>query len=825
MIRLAYDGSFDIATGRKRTETKWKNSQMLWSAFCERISQTHRTHETYKEYVAATKERQSEIKDVGGFVGGLLASGRRNARSVVHRQLLTLDIDYGTADSWQQFTILNDCAAAIYSTHKHSPGTVRLRLIIPLSRPVLADEYTAIGRRVAGDLGIELFDHTTFEAHRLMYWPSTSKDGEYVFEYQDGEWLDVDATLARYTDWHDTSEWPISERYNKLIDRAIKKQGDPLEKPGFIGAFCRVYPVDEVIEKYLADEYTPTSIDNRYTYAGGSTAGGLIIYDNKFAYSHHATDPISGKLCNAFDLVRLHKFGLKDEDAKEGTPSVKLPSYLAMLEFCQSDDTVRTLLGTEKLQELRDDFTGHVDSQRVTDGMSVDATGEVVDVNDVASLDWIGLLELDKQKGLPLSTIANVAIILENDPLLKGRFKYDRFRGRKIVVKSLPWRKVTKPCAFSDEDSHNIIKYMEEFYKIKSRQDIKDAVETHFYANSVHPVREYLDRCALVGWDGVKRVDQLFIDYMGADDSDYMRAVTRKTLVAAVARIMQPGCKFDYMTVLIGAQGLGKSTLIAKLGSQWFSDSFSLAMLHNGKEAVEQIQGYWIIEVAELTGMKRADIDSIKHFFRKQFDNFRGAYKENTVDVLRQCIFIGSTNVDDFLRDPTGNRGFWPVQCFDNDIRKSVWNDLTSAVVTQLWAEAIELYNSGEPLHLTPELEAQARLVQAAHTEEDSRASLIYRYLNTLLPDNWDDLDLWARKSFLRGDQEGALHGTVKRERVCAMEVWCECLEANAKDLDNMKARELNNVLKNMQGWTRHKSKMRFKIYGAQHGYIRSESE
>ena len=289
-IQLQHDGRIDIATGRNRKEANWKNREALWSELVNKLSVTHRTAETYNEYISSKKPRQDEIKDIGGFVGGLLVGGRRKQGSVGHRQLITLDVDFATQGMWDVFTLLYPNAAAMYSTHKHKPENPRLRLILPLDRPVMADEYVAISRRIAGSLGIDNFDHTTFEPARLMYWPSTAKDAEYLFEYQDGPWLSADEVLATYHDWRDSSEWPVSERYNTIINAAIKKQGDPLEKPGIIGAWCRTYSIEEVIEKYLADVYLPCDVPGRYTYKEGSTSAGLVIYEDRYTYSHHGTD-------------------------------------------------------------------------------------------------------------------------------------------------------------------------------------------------------------------------------------------------------------------------------------------------------------------------------------------------------------------------------------------------------------------------------------------------------------------------------------------------------------------------------------------------------
>ena len=158
-------------------------------------------------------------------------------------------------DIVEQLEMLFPFYCLIYSTHKASPEKPRLRLIVPLTREVTGDEYMAVARKVAEDIGIELFDDTTYEPSRLMYWPSTSCDGVFLFREIKGEFLDPDNVLARYTDWHNTAEWPVSKRQEKVVAREVKRQADPLTKSGLVGAFCRTYSVQDAIEKFLPDVY------------------------------------------------------------------------------------------------------------------------------------------------------------------------------------------------------------------------------------------------------------------------------------------------------------------------------------------------------------------------------------------------------------------------------------------------------------------------------------------------------------------------------------------------------------------------------------------
>lgn len=789
---MKHNGHIIIATGRSRKELQWKNKDMQWSDLVAKLSTTHRTHETYKEYLSAKPGVQDDIKDVGGFVGGHLAGGKRRKGSVLARQLLTLDMDFAPADFWAEFTLLYHQAACIYSTHKHCPDKPRLRLVMPLDRECTPDECEAIGRRIAGTLGIEYFDPTTFQAERLMYWPSTSKDAEFVFEVQDGPWLCADETLASYRDWKDVSEWAVSAKVDKLVQRELVKQGDPLEKNGLVGAFCRSYTIHEAIEKFLPEVYEPCMQEGRYTYTGGSTAAGVIVYDDKYAYSHHATDPAGGKLCNAFDLVRLHLFALKDDNAKEGTPSNKLPSYSAMSDMAMKDARVKQQFGEDRLSAAAADF-GDVDLTKT-------------------NTDWLKELDYDK-KGAPLSTIDNLVKILENDHLLSGSLAFDQFEQRPVFLRSLPWRKVTGADRYlTDRDADNMEHYIEHSYGISTGK-IDKALSVIYERHKFHPVRDYLDT---LQWDGTERLDTLFILYMGADDTPYVRAVTRKTLVAAVARVMQPGIKFDNMTVFVGQQGIGKSSLIALLGRKWYSDSFTTMQ---GKEAYEQLQGVWIVEVAELSGMKKQEVETVKHYISKREDRYRVAYGKRVENFPRQCVFFGSTNKTDFLRDPTGNRRFWPIRTGTPE--RSVFKDLTKQEVDQIWAEAVLLYEQGEPLYLPKELETEAQRVQEQHSERDDRAGIIERYLEKLLPTDWDDRDMYKRREYYQSDDELGAAGTIKRTKVCAAEIWVEAFGLKLGEMQAHNIRFIHDVMRTLDNWQPFKHKARFKIYGIQRGYYR----
>ena len=610
MNQIRYDGPVTIAVGESRRSTQWKNKEVLWSQLVERLSIPTKTPETVDEYRGFAKSKRDEIKDVGGFVGGSLKGGRRIAEAIMQRRLLTLDLDDvpRNADPWDTVVLVLGCAAVLYSTHSHRPEAPRLRLVMPLSRPVSPEEYSAIARKVAQDIGIDMCDDTTYEPHRLMYWPSASINAEYRYEVEDGPWLNADEQLARYVDWHDPSEWPISSRRAEALHRLASHQESPLEKNGIVGAFCRVYDIHDAIEHFLPDTYEKYD-DNRYTYKGGSTSGGLVLYDNGiFAYSHHGTDPASGKLCNAFDLVRIHLYGNLDDDTSPGTPSHKMPSFMKLQDEAMQIPEVREELAKANFERLKDRF---------------DDPDE--------DYDWVGQLTCNKN-GKFDNTINNVQLIMEHDAGLRGKYFYDTFKERMTVCGDLPWCKLADrmTTTWTDTDDAGLRNFLEIKYEIVNTMKIGDAVLLAMQSCMRHPVREYL---LSLKWDGVARADTIFIDYLGAEDTEYTRTVTRKALIGAVARIMQPGCKHDHILVLVGPQGCRKSTTLAKLGKSWFSDSFYTVQ---GKEAYEQIQGFWLIEMGEMAATRKAELESIKQFVSKQSDSYRAAYAKRTQEHPRQ---------------------------------------------------------------------------------------------------------------------------------------------------------------------------------------------
>lgn len=814
-----------IAVGRSRKAVSWQNKEYLWSELLDKLASTTRTRETVAEFAHLPKSERDTIKDIGGFVGGYLRNGKRNNASIVNRCLVCLDCDNGDAELRSDLELSFPYTYALYSTHSHTPEKPRYRVVIPLNRDVTPDEYAAISRRLADMLTLSRFDPTTFEAARLMYWPSTPEDGEFVFDYVPGKFVNADEILGTYADWHDASLWPTTAPIETHVGKTLGKAEDPLEKRGIVGAFCRAHSISNLMEGILKNRYNPTPLENRYTYVDGTSTGGLVVYDDKFAFSHHATDPASGKLCNAFDLVRWHLFAPGSTGPDGKTIKDEKASVALMSNYAINDPDTKVQIAADRKAEINLDFSviPDVHDKAGSSGNTPAAapaprsplTEEQIEqqINELKRH-----LEMDKTGNIK-NTLMNLIMILKNDPRLKGIVFNQLSDGMEIRddIAKVPW---SHPSTFwRDADDSQLIAYIEQEYGSFSQRNFENAVTKIADDRSYHPIREYL--ASLPPWDGVPRVDTLLIDYLGSPDNPYVRAATRKMLVAAIKRIEHPGCKHDSMLVLSGPQGIGKSTLIARLGGDWFSDSLSLYDIGQGKTAPEKLQGYWILEISELAGLYRTEIESLRSFLSRQNDIYRAAFGKRATPHLRQCIFFGTTNQEQgFLNDNTGNRRFWPVNTPGGGSKHS-W-ELTQDEVKQIWAEAKYMCDNGERSVLDDEIELLAKQAQRNAMETDDREGLVVEYLNKLIPEDWLKMDVNARRGFLRDDPfvGGDKKGTVKRNSISVIEIWVECFGRDPSVIKKSDRNEILSILAKI-GWKNGTSVNQRTPYGIQKCFFR----
>lgn len=768
-----------IAYGNNRQAKTWVNKTIRFAELKERLKVTIRTAESAEEYAKMSKAQRDTAKDHGGFVAGVLKNGRRKIDAVELRSMLALDGDRIDASFLAGYEAICPYTSVLYTTHSSTPDNPRVRLVFPLTRDVTPEEFVAVSRYVAQMLGIDYFDECSYQPNQLMYWPSSPQNGVFVYKETNGEWLNPDDVLSAHPEWTDPTRLPTSSRESKANTVTQQKVQDPLSKEGVVGLFNRVYyPITRALQEFLSDVYEPTDSENRWHFRQSSSMAGVEIKEEKFVYSHHAKDPAYLKLCNAFDIVRMHRFGDKDDKA----------SYQAMCELAMQQDEVKVLASNERLAQASMDFS------------------------DTDSDTWRKQLQYEPRSTVLKNNLHNITLILQNDPMLKNIVFNQLLDGMEIKG-TVPWKHPSK--YWRDADDAQLISYVDSHYGTFSQRNYQIAVTKVSDDRSYHPIREYIDM--LPPWDGIRRVDTLLIDYLGARDNEYIRAVTRKTLCAAIRRVIDPGIKFDTMLVLNGPQGIGKSTLIARLAGEWFSDSLNLSDTKD-KTAAEKLQGYWILEIGELAGLRKAEVETLRSFLSRQNDIYRAAFGKHATPHPRQCIFFGTTNAESgYLRDTTGNRRFWPVKTPGGGTKHS-W-DLSSEEIRQIWAEVLEYVNAGEKLHLDPETEIMAKEEQREALESDEREGLVREYLETLLPEDWDNMDLFERRSFLSGVSTANRVGSVSRTRVCNMEIWCELF---GKDQGNLGRAESNNLaaMLHKMGWVKQERKVRIKPYGPQVVYV-----
>lgn len=468
-------------------------------------------------------------------------------------------------------------------------------------------------------------------------------------------------------------------------------------------------------------------------------------------------------------------------------------SFQAMCDFAMQVDDVRLLAANERLAGAEADFTAIGDD------------------------DWKKRLKLQPRTSLLENSVYNLNLILANDPDFQN-FAYNEMANRIQVTGPLPWERPEGNVFWRDADTAQLKSVIDIHYLPFSSRNhdvafIKTADDRHF-----HPVRDYLDRLPV--WDGIERVEDLFIRYLKADDTEYVRTVTRKTFAAAVARVYVPGTKFDCVPVLDGDQGIGKSTIVKDLVTpDYYSETLSLTDMDD-KSGAEKLQGFWVVEIGELAGMKKADIEKVKAFLSTSDDKYRPSYGKVVESHPRQCIIIATVNGErGYLRDITGNRRFWIIKVHQKK-QKKTW-DFDEQFRQQFWAEAKEIWKSGEKLYLEGDILEEAEEAQRGAMETDERTGMIEEYLNTDLPDDWAEMDLFARRNFLTGTEFGrpGHDGKAIRTEVSNAEIWCECFGKSLQELKPSDSYGIAAMMAQIPGWERTAVIRRQPIYGRQRLY------
>jgi putative DNA primase/helicase len=342
--------------------------------------------------------------------------------------------------------------------------------------------------------------------------------------------------------------------------------------------------------------------------------------------------------------------------------------------------------------------------------------------------DWRGHLRTTRNGKELLGDAQNVRLALEHAPHLKELLRFNELSHRIEFMRAPPWRTLNRGVLWNDDDDVDLACWLQQQeVPIRSETTISRIVHAHACQHAYNPVSTWLDSLT---WDQEPRITEVLIEVLSArGDGRYLAGVLRRFMISAVARAMHPGCKADHMLVLVGGQGSFKSSFTRVLGAPWCADSNST---FGTKDAIAELDGVWIMEIGELSGMKRSEIETVKHFVSRQVDRYRPAYGRAVIDQPRSCVFVGTTNEEKFLLDYTGNRRFWVVRCTDRINLK-----LLEQQRTALWAEAVAAYRAGEQWYLTREEEHLAATVQEEHRVVTELEQDVDAFLQRLLSDGW----------------------------------------------------------------------------------------
>lgn len=873
-------GEFDkntvrVSLGKPGNLGKSQNVVLGWKQLRKKLGTPVRSNERHSVYRKAGVNEKNRLKGLGGwFLGAHVTDGRRKAQNVHDRDIITLDLDNLSVEEFEAITKhkshwLNQFEFFLHTTRSHTPEEPRIRVVLLASHAIEVEAYEAVTRIMAWhvDDRMETVDPVSFRIAQMMYLPTCSTDQEYVKGWNPGRLVDPQEILNSWPhDWRNMAELPRAEREEQARERQMQAE-NPLEKRGIIGAFCRAYSIQDVIDEFLPDVYgdpDPNSTDLRYTYLGGHSQYGAVVYGDgggQFMYSWHGTDPACEKLCNAWDLVRIHKFSKKDEKADDETDVNQLPSQKEMTSLAKANSKVNAELASEKidLESMLEDLE-EIGDDEIAVREEIEDPFE--DEDDEETRELLGLEPKDTRKvGLPpypgqrkvikrdknwsrkleatlqgeiKPTVANLVKILTHDPRFRGLMALNAFTGEVVATRTfvcqmkeiprVPLRDSVNGDLWSDFHDAAIKALLSSpngrgnfgYGMSPSQQALSDAIRIAAGQFVFHPVIDHL--VGLPEWDGVERLPTFWHDYMGTPNSAYYRETGILMFAGAIARLFSPGLAFDYVPILISKENRRKSTFVQHLGFGWWGGELT-ADFHNLQLAAEQMMGKWFLEMSEITNMKRADAQSQKSFISRTKDKIRLAYDRRAIEFRRQNLFIGTTNEYEFLRDDQ-NRRMWPIKLTVEFID----TDKFLAERDQIWAEALVRYKdmlaakNGDPdrihFYLSKRAAKEAKALQDSvrvESGDDSEKAAIEDYLDKVVPLS-QVLNPDNRADDLPAEDEETM---VRRTVVCVSQVADQALGEGLPENPNARASRstvLGMRMSKIDGW------VRYADYSARHG-------
>ena len=795
-----------VSVGQPQNLARSENTKIRLSEFAAWFETPHVTTEKFRQFKNASFKKKQQLKSSAGWFIRCGIDGKvRNRASVKASNLITYDIDDVPAemmDALLKEEIIPGIGLIAHTTRSHTPESPRLRLAIPLIEPLPADDYNRVSRIVALLIDDKLahVDPVSFRPAQMMFLPSVSSDmlKHYVYYTQGGDALDWKAEVEAWEllngDSQDVRNLPKAGSEPDLRDVASEAE-DPLTKKGPVGDFCRAWGITALImgqededgnhvDGPLADRYEIDDWEHgtaaRCTFIHGHSTNGAVVYDDKFMYSHHGSDPASDQLLNAYDLVRAHLFSEKDKNVDPDEPMKDRPSVKAMKEWLGNDtfyrsQQVESRYGARDMLDDEDEASDYDLDDEEAEGEEEDDMPSADDLLGVEwssfnrsaeavverrrrfatkpKKGWVRSLNLNDDGSIK-ATGANCLLIVRNDPRFFRKVAFNELRQEDVLLGDLnPMNNTLTPIycrdkVYGDRWQDLFTDFVDLTIQLESgkkgggydlsfsQKAVLQGIRGASMHNSFHPVKDFFDTTA-EGEIDVDALETFLIRHAGAEDNQYVRDVTRLIAIASVMRIEEPGSKFDFAPILEGTQGTGKSTLIRRLyGTEFFGELST--DVSNPQRVAENMMGKWVLELPELSSLHKSETNDMKGFITKQRDDVRLAYGNKVADLPRQCVFWGTTNDSDYLRDPTGNRRFWPIACDGRYI------DAMAVIAERdlFWRTAVALYREMREEQPDGELNVSlqgksleyARAVQSSRRKEE-------------VADQWADrVEEWANE-------------------------------------------------------------------------------
>lgn len=739
------------------------------------------------------------------YLPGELKNHHRKSVNVINRSVITLDLDGALEGGFEALCgFLSDFYYLWHTTYSHSEEKPSYRFLVPLAEPVTSGQYGDLVRQIIAANPNASIDVSSAKPAQIMFTPACKDPFSYDYGVHEGALVNGSQWLASVNG---------GERVVPL--GRLDKKGEPSEAPGIVGQFNRAYPnLDELIAVFELP-YELDGATGRYRYTGSSATAtpGMRELDERpgLYYSWHAHDPAAGYAQNAFDLVRIHKFGHLDADYKG--PAGRAPSYTACRDFLDTHEGFNKRAAAQAYETVVSNLTTQETNmgEQTALARETDTSVEVLTTEAIDHTEWVSQLEVDRKTGKFVDSLDNLKLIFNNDPKMKVIGWCER---GEYFTDADPhnWPRTKRSPKLTEHQRQLIRNRYETVYGLKIPLERLSQVFTERKeVNSFDPVKVYLGS---LQWDGNKRMETCL---PGVEDTEYNRMVARKVLIAAVARAFEPGVKVDEALILVGPEGIGKSSWIEEM-SKGFSVEFQSI---ESKDTVQILSETWIAMAEESEVVSKSDFNRLKSFLTQTSDTYRVPYAVEPETRLRRWVVWGSTNDMELLRERDGNRRFLMVEC----VRPRDFDLLTPEYVDQIWAEAVHAYLMGES-HVMNSFERElARSAREQHIHSDALTESITEHLRLPITSGWHEKKPESLRTIV-GQWNADVIGTTgdkERDFITPKEVW---VEVEGQSLAEFTLRDQSRVKDSLQALvrrgvlTRSETKIRVPNQGKQFLYF-----